>query len=109
MEGLLGEQKAWGSVRSVWRDPGGGLAADQLVVDIGAELVELNRGESQQLVARLVRLFGSLGIASIQEGPQGNVMLIEYGIVELGTGAPGTISPSVHIRALAGAADRGRR
>src|SRR5699024_1756818 len=104
VERLLGQEKGWGRIGGIWRRSGRGLASHQLVVDIGAELVELHRRESQQLVAGLVGLLSGAWVACVEEGPEGDVVFVQYGVVDIGAGAVAVAlaSSRVHVGADAG-------
>lgn len=110
MEVLLGEQKGGRAAGSVRGGSGGGLPPDQLVEYVGTELVELDGGETQQLVPRLVGLLLVIGVTGVEEGAQGNVVLIEDGLVEVAADTvAAAVAASIHVGAIAGAGDGGGR
>lgn len=121
VESLFGEEKGGRAVGSILRDASRGLPAHQLVKDIGTQLEELNEGESQELIARLVRLLLRGRVARVEEDAEGEVVLVEDGLVELAAPLLGSLSlaraavgrtkiaSGVHVGAAGGTTDRGGR
>lgn len=118
VKGLLGEQKGRRAVGSILGDASSGLPAHQLVKDVGTQLVELNRGESQELIARLVGLLLGGRVARVEKDAEGKVVLVEDGLVEFAAplllvagAAVGrtNIAPGVHVGAAGRTTDRGGR
>lgn len=110
MEGLFGEQIGGRAVGSIRGRPGGGLPPYQLVEYVGAELVELDGGETQQLVPRLVGLLLVVGVAGVEVDAQGNVVLVEDSLVEVTADTvAAAVAASVQVGSVAGAGDGGGR
>jgi hypothetical protein len=98
---LLGQQKGRRTIWSIRRSPGSGLSSYQFVENIGTQLIKLNRGKAQKLVAGFIGLLLVIWVAGVEKSAQSNIVLAEDGLVEIAADAvTTTFAASIELGAV---------